>query len=593
MRRVLGGSVVLGLLAFIGLFVAGPLGTPACAAQPAPLRVGMRILLVSIDGTDSGIAAWRDLLLDEGVPHDELHLDREEIEERSLWDGDMARFQAIVLADSHLSRDGRPDLPSLLDPAERQAISEYQTRTGARLVAATIVPDPALPLTLASTPSDLDGFTGELTAAGREVFPYLRGSVPIEDAFGFVPTADVTPDLTPLVELPSGQPLVVVATGATGNETLYVAPQVSQPVLHWRLLRHGLLGWATGGVHLGLRQLHYAMQVDDVFLPNFRWDPVRNQTTQRLGTSQMSPEDVDFAAQWSTENDLRLDIAYNAAGRTEEMCEAVLAEKAAFGWVSHTYTHRDLDEVSEEDLVEEITLNRRWAQNHDLPGFRDDELVTGAHTGLENPNMPAALRQTGIRWIASDASKEPAQRPLGDALTVPRYPTDIYYDASTREEQVDEYNFTYLQSCDPAVTRCRDEPADWDAFVEIQSELMFRHILDGDPRIHYAHQSNMTDDRTIYEPLEHMLERYRDLIVAPLLQPTLADSGEELRRFAVWSAAVADGAVEGWLEDGRVHVRSSVELEVPVTGADVGAVYAGERVAWVRVAAGGELVLDG
>lgn len=595
MRRPLALVVVLAAIAFVGLFVVGPLGEPACAMQRADSRIDLRILLVSTDGEDEVTTAWRDLFADEGVPFDEVRLESgDELTDATLRrDDGGGRYQAIVLADSHLGVDGRPDVPSLLDDEARLAIDAYQRDTGARLVAGVVVPDPALPVAVATTPADLDERTGRVTDAGRDVFPYLVDDVPIEGAFGFLPSATPGDSTTPLVVLPSQQPLVFVTRGAGDTETLYLTPQISPSVLHWRLLRHGLLGWATSGVHLGLRQLHYAMQVDDLFLPNFRWDPALNQTRAEAGTALMKPEDYVEAARWSRQHDLRIDMAFNASGRTRATCTVALREKDAFGWANHTYYHQTLDELSLEELIDEIELNRRWAENHDLPGFDATELITGAHTGLENPAMPEALRRAGIEWIASDASKEHEQRTLGDALTVPRYPTDIYYDTSTQAEQLDEYDYVYRESCDAAVTRCRDEAATWSEFVRIQGELMFRHIIDGDPRIHYSHQSNLTDDRVLYEPLERMLDRYRSLIDAPLLQPTLAESGAELRRQARWSAALADGAVDVWRVGDEVHVVSSVDVEVPFTGvAAAGDVYAGEAIGWVPVEAGEALILS-
>lgn len=597
MRRATALVVALAAVAFAGLFVVGPLGEPACASQATEVRMDLRVLLVSTDGEDEATAAWRDLFADEGVPHDEVLLEAgDELRASTLRRTDGGgRYQAIVLADSHLGADGRPDVASLLDDEARLAIDGYQRDTGARLVAGVVVPDAALPVTVAPAPVDLDDRAGRVTDAGRDVFPYLVGDVPVEGAFGFVPTAASTgaASITTLVALPGDRPLVFVARGAGGTETLYLTPQISPSVLHWRLLRHGLLGWATGGVHVGLRRLHYAMQVDDIFLPNFRWDVEQNQTRAEAGTSLMTPDDYVEAARWSRDNDLRLDMVFNASGRTRATCEVALRERDAFGWANHTYTHRDLDDLPLDQLVEEIELNRRWAENHELPGFAGDELITGAHTGLENPAMPEALRRTGIEWIASDASREPQQRRLGGALTVPRYPTDIYYDTSTRAEQLDEYDYVYLESCDASSTTCRDEPVTWLEFVRIQAELMFRHIIDGDPRIHYSHQSNLTDDRVLYEPLEAMLDRYRSLVAAPLLQPTLTDSGSELRRQDRWAAALERGDVEVWRTGDEVHVLSSTDVEVPLTGmADAGPIYAGEAVGWVPVRAGEELVLS-
>ena len=52
--------------------------------------------------------------------------------------------------------------------------------------------------------------------------------------------------------------------------------------------------------------------------------------------------------------------------------------------------------------------------------------MTGEHSGVENPNMPGALTDTGITTIGSDASRQPQQYSIGSALTAPRYPSNIY-----------------------------------------------------------------------------------------------------------------------------------------------------------------------
>ena len=43
-------------------------------------------------------------------------------------------------------------------------------------------------------------------------------------------------------------------------------------MIHAQLLRHGMLSWATRGVYLGSARDYLELQIDDVFLPNDRWD---------------------------------------------------------------------------------------------------------------------------------------------------------------------------------------------------------------------------------------------------------------------------------------------------------------------------------
>src|SRR5690606_30839563 len=123
--------------------------------------------------------------------------------------------------------------------------------------------------------------------------------------------------------------------------------------------------------------------------------------------------------------------------------DAFLANKNAFRWINHTYSHPNLDFASGATLVSEIATNTAWGQAAGLP-MDPAELVTGEHSGLHNPAMPQALTATGIRWTASDNSREPLPYTIGPATTVPRYPSNVYYNVGTQAELLDEYNFIYL-----------------------------------------------------------------------------------------------------------------------------------------------------
>ncbi len=54
--------------------------------------------------------------------------------------------------------------------------------------------------------------------------------------------------------------------------------------------------------------------------------------------------------------------------------------------------------------------------------------------------------------------------------------------------------------------------------------------LTNDPRTTYAHQSNLAGERVLLTLLETTLDRYRELVEAPLVQPTLTESAQDLLR---------------------------------------------------------------
>ena len=77
----------------------------------------------------------------------------------------------------------------------------------------------------------------------------------------------------------------------------------------------------------------------------------------------------------------------------------------------------------------------------------------------QNPNLIAAFAGVGIQYFGSDASKAYPNPSIagsttpvytagssftdGTAQSIPRYPTNIYYNTSTEAEAVDEFNTVY------------------------------------------------------------------------------------------------------------------------------------------------------
>jgi hypothetical protein len=243
----------------------------------------------------------------------------------------------------------------------------------------------------------------------------------------------------------------------------------------------------------------------------------------------------------------------------------------------------------------------------------------------QNPQLVSGL--AGIGVIATDASKsypvDPsaiagAQWPAGTAFalgairTVPRYPSNVYYNVSTQGGQLDEYNWIYTSppvgGCVPvpAVTTCRTAELTWAQYVASDIAIMFRHVTGNDPRPHYFHQSNLADYNpglpetdpaqggVLYPVIDALLARYEgafERASAPLIQLTTSQIAAALAQQSTWAASRA--GIAAWLRDGVVHVRNttSAPISVPLTGTTAGERYAGQRSGWTTVAGGAELDL--
>src|SRR4051794_33803541 len=655
--------VVLVVTAALALACLASVASGALAPQPGQ-RIDLRVLVIGATGTEPTFNAWKAELTREGVPFDAKVADAEgPFSDATFADygSDHAKYEAVILANGDLvhqvtNPDGSVSFPSALADSEWLALAKFEQTFGIRQISDATFPSPVHGLNGPTNTGEQGGNTGTLTAAGLATFPYLKGPVPIDnpsptatDAFGYqaTPAAQVAPaSFDTLLAGPNGSSYLGIYTHPDGREEMVMTVDSNENQLHAEILRHGMLSWVTRGVYLGYQRNYFEMQVDDVFLPDARWDttlkrslvdgptaaPDETQCDPGTGQDQfiagggvvitpppapaaaglppcrpirMTAADVTRLLTWQTTRGIKLDMVFNGAGSDEfkedtglandPLADAFVANKDAFRWINHTFTHLNLDLLSAADLSAEIGNNIAWGIAHGLP-MDPHELVTGEHSGLHNPNMAGTLNALGVTWVAADNSREPVQYTIGGATTVPRYPSNVYYNVETQVEQLDEYNFIYLppaaggKCVNSSTNTCRGTPATWAEYVDSEASIMFRHLMGNDPRPHFAHQSNLTADGVLYTVVDEVLNRYRRYFAPELVQLSHTDIGKTLRQQTVWAQDLAAGRVSAFLQDGQVHVTTTTTMDVPVTGTPQGTLYGGERPGWFTVTAGQPLV---
>ncbi|MEA2320151.1 MAG: hypothetical protein QOD81_1 [Solirubrobacteraceae bacterium] len=636
-----------------------PSASGALAPQPGQ-RIDMKVLLLSATGTEATFGAWKAELTREGVPFDAKIADAEApFTDATFADyaGNHALYQAVILATGDLvhqvtNADATVSFPSALDDSEWTALAKFEQTFGIRQVSDSTFPSAVHGLNGPSVPGAAqDGNTGQLSAGGLAVFPYLKGPVPIGDpapaatAFGYqaTPAAQVAPAaFETLLGGPNSSSYLGIYTHADGREEMVMTVDSNENQIHAMLLRHGVLSWVTRNVFLGYQRNYFDMQVDDVFLPDARWDTTLNRSlvdgptaapdetecapaggpngfvagggvspaAPGTGTGaatlppcrpiRMTAADVTRLVTWQNTSGIKLDMVFNGSGSadfiadtaspTDPLTDAYLANKAAFRWINHTFTHLNLDLATQAQLTSEIGDNIAWGVSHGLP-MNPAELVTGEHSGLHNPLMAGTFDALGIKWTAADNSREPTQYAIGGAMTVPRYPANIYYNVETQAEQLDEYNYIYLpppagKCVNSATNTCRTAPATWAQYMDSEVGIMFRHLMLNDSRPHFAHQSNLAADGILYTILDELLRRYRLYFSPGLVQLTHTEIGQQIQRQAKWAQDLAAGRATAWLQDGQVHVTTTDTIDVPITGTPEGALYGGERSGWFTVSPG-------
>jgi hypothetical protein len=642
------------------------LGTAAPDASAATdPRIDLRVLVVDDGGGQVGAITAQ--LRSEGIPYTRVDLDdsgRPTLTAAFLSDTvngrPRAKFQGVVLPN---------EAPFGAGSAEQAALETYERTYGIPQVDAYTWAHPEVGLDYTDQggyAGGLDGSAATVTSAGKAggPFGYLDGAFSFEDnspsvqeSYGFV--ARPRTGFTSYVDVPvpggTGTGSLLGEYAHDGRRELVVTFAYNQYQQQFRVLARGIVEWLTQGVHLGQARNYFAVHVDDVFAPDARWDTERNCTpgdidcgsggTDTTTPIRMTAADARYAASWQQSHGFTLDMVFNAGageewksehGGTDALTDQLLADKARYRWVNHTYTHpflgcvqdtstvpwscaRNADGstqwVSRSEISSQISDNYNWAQRHGLSTDRS-ELVTGEHSGLktlpqqpqDNPNLGPALAANGVKWTGSDNSREPDQRLVGSStLTVPRYPMNVYYNVGTKAEMADEYNWIYTSKADGGSGICENNPTSTclsapldtatgytDHIVPDEARTDLGHVLANDPRPHYAHQSNLAEDRVLYPVLDRVLADYQALFAAntPIVNLRQSAIGAELQNRAAWQTALAGGKVTAYRIGNTVTVTAPSGTQIPVTVPEgtkqqlllgtttFGTAYAGERSAW-------------
>ncbi|MCS0605179.1 hypothetical protein NX794_28795 [Streptomyces sp. LP11] len=663
MTRRLHRLRALGVTAAVGLIGVG-LAAPDASAATAP-RVDLRVLVVD-DGAGP-VGAVTAQLRGEGVPYTTVDLDdagRPTLTSAFLSDTaggrPRAKYQGVVLPN---------EAPFGAGSAEQTALEAYERTYGIPQLDAYTWAHPEVGLDHTDAggyAGPLDGRTATVSAAGKAgPFGYLKGpfsfednSASVDESYGFVahPRTGFTSYVDTAVPGGTGTGSLLGEYAHDGRRELVVTFAYNQYQQQFRVLARGMVEWLTQGVHLGQARNYFAVHVDDVFAPDARWDPERDCTPGDIdcagGTEddtgtpiRMTPADAQYAARWEQSHGFTLDLVYNAGAGEEwkeehdgkdPLTDQLLKDRSRYRWVNHTYTHlflgciqdattvpwtcaKNADGstrwVSRSDISGQISDNYDWGLLHGLPLDRS-ELVTGEHSGLrtlpqqpqDNPGLGPALAANGVRWTASDNSRESAQRAVGGSvLTVPRYPMNVYYNVGTKAEMADEYNWIYTAKADGGSGVCEDNPTSTclptpldtatgftDTIVPAEARTDLGHVLGNDPRPHYAHQSNLAEDRLLYPVLDRVLADYQALFAdnTPIVNLRQSAIGAELKSRATWQSALDAGKVTAYRVGDTVTATAPSGTQIPLTAPEgtrrqqilgtttFGTPYAGQRTSW-------------
>jgi len=681
------------------LLKAMALGLPLFITTPAIAdnAVQLKVLVVTTNSDDIGLAFIKPHLDEMGVPYDVLDASTTSLTTATLSPNGcsaattscIGNYNGVILTLSDLGGEFTPSEWNILHQYEK----DFQVREAVISGWPGTYWDPNPPfgvyldygvtVTTSGTFSTTQ-WTG--SAGGPTIFEYLNTSNPLpvtEWAFAAVARNDnlvlrdgTVPSIEPLLTTPNGEALVsIVRYYLPGQPTVPVREVLLSTItnawflVHSQALAYEFINFATQGVFVGGRYIYMSAHLDDLFLPNDQWDPITNETDPN-NTARLIGQDIvngvsaqtAFRAAYTTlPNDFKLEFAFNGAGAvvdptasennlvanlTDDLVAAVVANKSAFSYINHTFTHADMDTPPAlpsapcdyvtlptiNAVKEEITKNWKVWTLLGLPEKQDNEraLVTGNHSGLKdrsctdipelhpemlnvqsddvpypqgaNPIFFEGVADLGIDFLASDSSQlnqnvehyisQVNDGSNSDRVMAPRYPANIFYNVIEPAQLTDEYNYIFHEiyvnnSQDPCtVPGAICTPRNYAEILAAESDTALRHMMTTKKWSHYFHQSNLVDysngDTLMFDWLIATFNEYETLFNLPVKNLPFYHLGDMTKERLIARSATIQGT---W---NRVtnQVTLSADQLVPnllVTGVQGGGLYGGQLIREINI----------
>jgi hypothetical protein len=318
----------------------------------------------------------------------------------------------------------------------------------------------------------------------------------------------------------------------------------------------------------------------------------------------MTAWDLERSVEWQNElgrhpqlTGWKMDMAFNGDGTTVEyagendpLLAAAVQRQSEFKWISHTYSHPDLNVATYDSASLEVTRNNTTAIQLGLTSYSPLALVTPDVSGLYNPDAMAAMYANGIRFLVSDTSRPGEDNPVPNTgiynalqpgvFEIPRRPTNLYYNVSTPAEWLAEYNDLYRAYWGRDLT--------YEELLDKESDVLLMYMLRGENDPWMFHQPNLRAYDGTHSLLSDLMDRvwakYTTLYTLPVTTPTMKDLGVAVDKQTRFVAAGVTAVITG----NALTVTSSQDVVVPITGlrASGAQQYGGQPTVFVTVRAG-------
>jgi hypothetical protein len=590
------------------------------------------------------------------VPYDVVDSTTTELTDATLRDGDRGHYNGVIVTSADLYTPSGSGFTAAEWQRLHQYERDFGVRESVVTGYPTTSPELDLDYGMGAIGATTTGSGQWVAPAGPGgPFSYVNTANPLalpEYSLTGVPRNDGTgPTVTPLL-VNAAQPAGAYVSRLAypdGREVLLSTVGNAWYRLHSNVLAYEFLNFATKGLFIGGRQISLSTHSDDLFLADDLWDTTTKQSDFNQ-QYRMTPADVTalVAAQQAmrTEHpllgDWKVIHAFNGSGAgapgnpgpTDPLTDSIVAHKDEFGWINHTYQALQMDRLCPDPdepqpdecertpysvAHDDIDRNRTVWTNLALPEYTEGlaYLLSDSHAGLHdrngteedpsddtpypegrNTNFLQAAYDLGIRYIASDSSRpnqDREQRVPGfdDLFLLPRYPTNVYVNATTPEVNTDEYNWIYhdryvaagQDPCTIPGAICTTKS--YQDVLDYEAETTVTHMLSGKAWPHYFHQTNLSDygggRSLLIDWIDAVMTSYDRLYTLPVKTPMAYELGPDARDRIVAAEQHVRGHVD--LSTGTVTLQADGAARPLVTGLAGGESYGGQSQRKVDVGA--------
>jgi hypothetical protein len=360
------------------------------------------------------------------------------------------------------------------------------------------------------------------------------------------------------------------------------------------------------------------------------------------GQYRITRSDVNRLVTWQkakraqpTTAQLRITMPFNGAYATSDGLRTALDNnQKEFKWLNHTWTHTSWDDADDNPLNGigpgltysaaklEVTRNNTFASNRGYAPsrYRQTNLVTPGISGLgrrlaDGSSIPpngAALQaayDTGVRYTAGDASRAGIDQPVTDfnegwyttaseagytppagsqpysILVYPRHTTNLFFNVSTPEQWVAEYNCMYRSFWGKDLS--------YNEILDKESDMLLSYLLKGSVDPLMFHQANLraySNGKSLMgDLLDATFAKYNALFKLPILSPTVDEVGQKMAERMAYDSAGVTASV-GPDQNGvqSITLTAQKAAKVPVTG--LGPRTASSPVAYTTESYGGQSI---